>query len=288
MTAYGRAQKVTSQGRFSVEVQSVNRKYLEIVLSLPKELWRFDSLIRKWIGEKMHRGQVMVKVALAFVQGTPVSVKPNLALAREVKQAYDAIAKDLQLQQDVRLELLSSIPDMLVYEEDIGCDEMYQEVLKSLFDEALNAAGEMKRVEGAVLHKEIHQRLLVLYKQIDKLYEIVSGASLRYREKLKAKMEEALNGPVEDERLLKEVCLFAERADISEELTRLKSHLQQCESFLQSEEEGMGKTIEFLTQELQREVNTIGSKVVDTEASRLVVEMKGEIEKIRQQVQNVE
>lgn len=288
MTAYGRAQKVTSHGRFSVEVQSVNRKYLEIVLSLPKELWRFDTAIRKWISEKMHRGQVVVKVALAAEQGAQVEVKPNLPLARQVKQAYEEIARELNLPPAVGLELIASVPDILVYGDEFGDDDEVEALLKALFNEALSAASEMKLAEGAVLQKEIHRRLTTLDGQVDKLAGIVEGATGRYREKLKAKIEEALKGPLEEERLLKEVCLFAERVDISEELTRLKSHLQQCESFLSTREEGMGKTIEFLTQELQREVNTIGSKVVDTEAALLVVEMKGEIEKIRQQVQNVE
>ena len=146
----------------------------------------------------------------------------------------------------------------------------------------------MKVAEGAVLHREIQQRVKLIRQQSRKIAECVTGSVEKYREKLKAKLSEALGSPVEDERLLKEVCLFAEKADITEELLRIESHLKQCDALLESKEVGMGKTIDFLTQELNREANTIGSKVVDREASSLVVEMKGEIEKIRQQVQNIE
>lgn len=288
MTAYGRAQKMTSLGRFSVEIQSVNRKYLEINLSLPKELWRFDTICRKWIGERVYRGLVNVKVSVAFEQGSPISVTPNMPLARQVKQAFEAITLELHLQQAVGLELLASIPDMLVYEEAFQNDEAYEEVLQTLFFEALNAADQMKVAEGEALRKEIAQRMGLIRAQIGKIAEGTENAAEKYREKLKAKMAEVLGAEVEDDRLLKEVCLFAERVDITEEITRIDSHLKQCEALLNSSEAGMGKTIDFLTQELNREANTIGSKVVDRQASYLVVEMKGEIEKIRQQVQNIE
>jgi uncharacterized protein (TIGR00255 family) len=288
MTAYGRAQKGTKLGRFSVEIQSVNRKYLEINLSLPKELWRFDTICRKWIGERMYRGLVNVKVNAAYELGAPISVRPNLPMARRAKQALEEITLELHIQQAVGLDNLSSIPDLLIYEEDFQDDDVYLEVLRDLFSEALDAAEQMKVAEGNVLQKEIQQRLELIRAQCGKIAAAAADTTAKYREKLKAKLAEVLGSAVEDERLLKEICLFAEKSDITEELTRIESHLVQCEALLNSKEAGMGKTIDFLTQELNREANTIGSKVLDKQASFTVVEMKGEIEKIRQQVQNIE
>ena len=136
MTAYGRAQKNTHLGRFSVEIQSVNRKYLEINLSLPKELWRFDTVCRKWIGEGMYRGLVNVKVMAAFEQGSTVSVRPNLPLAKKAKQALEEISGELGLQNSVDLKLVVSVPGVLVYEDDFQDEEVYLELLKQLFQEA--------------------------------------------------------------------------------------------------------------------------------------------------------
>ncbi len=289
MTAYGHAHIETSIGRFVVEIQSVNRKYLEVNISLPKELWRFDTEIRKWISERITRGQVQVKVSAVFVKGQSLVVRPNIALAKQVKEAWDVIAEALHVAPMANVDLLSHHSDILQYEEDDRVEEEVRDSLRETVNLALDAVMIMKKKEGAALQKELEEHLLTIGSQVEKITAQSDSSSEKYRTKLKERIEQVVPGSVEnEERILREICLFAEKVDIAEEITRLKSHLDQCKNIMQSEQESMGKTIEFLTQELNREANTIGSKTAETEVSMLAVEMKGVIEKIRQQIQNIE
>ena len=291
MTAFGRACITVPIGRFTVEIQSVNRKHLEINTLLPKELVRFDSEIKQWISTQVFRGQIIVKVTVCFEKDSPTSVSPNLPLARQIKSAWNAIAEDLGLDPDksFSLSLLSAESGVLLFDQDLKDEAVYRQGLKEGVEEALKYLVAMKLREGNTLKGDIAARLVRLEKSINLIAEKAPEAPKKYRQKLIERLEEVLKGCVENEdRILREVCVFAEKVDISEEITRFNSHLKQFESLLEGQFGGVGKTMEFLIQELNREANTIGSKSSDVEIVHQVVDIKAELERIREQIQNIE
>jgi len=292
MTAYGRATVASSAGRFSVELQSVNRKHLEInTLGIPAEFIRYDSDIKKWIAASIGRGQINVRIWAAFEGGSPLVVMPNLALARQIKGAWSLLAKDLGVSVDDKalLTILSRVDDIMLYDEDTTGHETFREILHDVTEKALAQLLAMKIVEGKALYEDISARFSLLATLIDEIAVKAPGATERYRQKLQERLQEVMGASLEnEERLLREVCVYADKIDIAEELTRFKSHLQQVSSLMESEAQGIGKTLEFLVQELNRETNTIGSKSSDVDVSRAVIAIKTELERIREQIQNIE
>lgn len=291
MTAYGRACSVSSIGHFTVEIQSVNRKHLEINTFLPKELLRFDADVKKWIAVRVGRGQVNVKISVTFDRVSPLVVTPNIALAKQIKSAWDAIALELQLpvEKGFTLSMLSEISGLLLYDEDVQDEEIYRNALHQAVSEALEKLMTMKLREGEILHKDIAARFDKMVPLIKEIAIKAPGATERFRQRLLERLEEVMAGNVEhEERLLREVCVYAEKVDIAEELTRFDSHLEQVKALLKSDGQAIGKTLEFLVQELNREINTISSKSSDMDVSRLAVDIKSELERIREQIQNIE
>lgn len=289
MTAYGRSSVNSSSGQFTVEIQTVNRKYLELNLFLSKELMRFENEIRKWISAKIFRGSVSIKIIAKYVKESPLVVTPNLPLARQIKSAWDKIVEDLDLKRGFDLNLLSREQGILIYEENIGNEEEFLETLRQVVDGAVEETIKMKLKEGIALQSDISRRLTVLGTAIDKIALKAPTAPEKYRQKLLARLEELLPGHTENEdRILREIALFTDKIDISEEITRFNSHLSQFEGLLAQDESTIGKTLDFLIQELNREVNTIGSKASDLDVTKNVIEIKSELEKIREQVQNIE
>lgn len=289
MTAYGRACVSSHLGRFVAEIQSVNRKHLEINTFIPKELNRFDPDIKNWIASQVFRGSINVKIIVAFEKESPLVVTPNLPLARQIKKAYDMIAEELGIENGFKLSMFANEQGVLLYDEDIKDEEKYRDSLKQVIESALGDLVEMKKREGAILQKDIADRLQDLHKLIRFIADKAPGATERYRQKLKERLEEVLPGHIEnEEKILREISIFAEKVDISEEITRFNSHLLQFENTMDKASGGVGKTLEFLVQELNREVNTIGSKASDIEVSKRVIEIKSELERIREQIQNIE
>lgn len=291
MTAYGRATVVAPLGRFSVELQSVNRKHLEINTFLPSELIRYDGDIKKWIAEAIGRGQVSVRVSAAFEQNCPLKVMPNLALAKQVKSAWEALAQDLGLSLDSKqlTTILSRTDDILLYDADIEEEGAYRKILQEAAEAALSELIAMKITEGKALHADIATRINLLENYINEIAAKAPGATDRYRVKLLERIQEVLGASIEnEERVLREVCVYAEKVDIAEELTRFNSHLQQARTLLEADVANVGKTLEFLVQEFNREANTIGSKSSDVDITRAVVGIKTELERIREQIQNIE
>ncbi len=291
MTAYGRACLVTAFGRLVVEVQSVNRRFLEVSVVLPPELAHFEMEIRRWIGNAVGRGQVMVRVQAFFEASAPLRAVPNLHLARqlctvwqELGQAVGVTVEDADL-----IQILAKNEDITRYECDVTGDHIYLVALQDAVTQALESFLAMRRQEGEALQRDISARSAALRASI----EVISGrsgeATEKYRQRLMTRLQELLPDAIEnEERLLREVCVFADRVDISEELTRFRSHLEQFDATMQSDKPSVGKTLDFILQELHREINTVGSKSADYAASQVVVEIKAELERIREQLQNVE
>lgn len=291
MTAYGRASSVVSFGHLTVEIQSVNRRHLEMLFFLPKELSHFEVELRRWVGERVGRGQVTVRVEATFDRETALVAKANLSLAKGIKEAWEEIARtiDIALPPASLYEALMAQPNLIHFETDCGSDENHLLALRDVMSKAMEAFLSLRRQEGAALMADLLMRLELLREGIDRIAQRAGKGTERYRQRLMAKMQELLPGIVEsDERLLKEICLYAERVDIVEEITRFRSHLQQFEETMRSGKTSVGKTLDFLLQELLREVNTIGSKAMDSEMSADVVGIKAELERVREQLQNVE
>jgi len=291
MTAYGRSTVDTPLGRFTVEVQSVNRRHLEPALHLPPGLQRFESGLRRRIADCVERGKVTLRLSFRPGEKKLCSLRPNLASARALKEAGRQIAGLLELREaDVVLALLQKEPELLVQDEEEGLEEL-EAPIEQAVAKALEEHGRMRCSEGAALQRDIEERLTLLEQLSGNAAARAPAVLEHYRKKLKERLRESYPEGEEaaaEERLLREASLFADRADIEEELTRFRSHLEQFREFIQAEQGAVGKKLEFLLQELLREANTAAAKSPDVELSRCAVEMKTEIERIREQIQNVE
>lgn len=289
MTAFGRANIHSEIGDFVVEIQSVNRKHLDISIDLPKELSCFEMDLKKWLQPHVSRGNVHLKVSVSYENTSPIIVHPNIPLARQIKHAWDLIAKDLKIEEDFKLSLLVDIEGILLFEENVQEEERYSQALKQVLNLALEKFLHMKVQEGNVLQSDILARMQKIYQWIKWIEERAPTATRKYRDKLISRLEELLPGSVEnEERILREVAVFAEKIDIAEEITRFFCHMSYLGELIHSDTTNVGKTLEFVIQELNREINTIGSKSSDLEIARFVIDIKSELERIREQIQNVE
>lgn len=293
MTAYGRAAKTLSLGHFVVEIQSVNRKFLDIACLLPKELSSIEGEIKKAVGAVVSRGQVTIKIFVSYGEKIPLSIEPNLPLAKQLKKAWEEIFFSLDMKQaTVTPELLasaSSTSGLFLYKSQLIEEKEYLGAILEVLQSALQEFLQMQRKEGKALQQDLEKRLERLQEGIVQIEALIPRATERYRQKLMQRLEELLPGRVEnEERILREIAVFAEKTDIAEEVIRFQSHLQQMKDFFLSSKENVGKHLEFLIQELNREINTISSKSSEIAISRLTIEIKGELERIREQIQNVE
>ncbi|VGO17110.1 hypothetical protein PDESU_05705 [Pontiella desulfatans] len=288
MTGFGEGQASASGIRVTVEVSSVNRKQLDINVNLPRNLVTLDAQVQKLVRAEFSRGRVSGIVRVEAADGSTGAVKIDAKLASQYVEGIRKTASKLKLSDDLGAETIARLPGVVsVEQENLDADHA-SAVLDLAMAQALKGLAKMRATEGKALEKDLRDRLAMLEemkKAIGKLSPTVVAA---YREKLFQRLEEAgLEEIASDERIVKEIALFADRCDISEELTRLKSHLAQARKLLRSTEP-VGRTLDFLCQELFREINTVGSKANEVEITRLVVNFKTELERIREQVQNIE
>jgi uncharacterized protein (TIGR00255 family) len=291
MTAYGRACVDVPLGHFVAELQSVNRRHLEINVALPKELLCFDVEIKKWISSIIDRGQITARISAAFNKTSPLVATPNLPLAKQLKAAWERIIHELELdpKKSISPELLALEPGLINYDEDLRDESLYLQALKEVVSQALQQLLVMKKKEGEALHLDISSRIDLLKKWIHEIAEKAPDATVKYRQRLTERLEEFLAGSIEnEEKILREVLIYAERIDIAEEITRFQVHLHHLVELMNSGASSVGKKMEFLIQELGREANTMSSKSPDVDISSLIVNIKSELERIREQVQNIE
>ncbi len=284
MTGFGRAVLDVSMGRLTVEIQSVNRKYLEIFVSSPKEFSQFEHDVRKWVGDAVSRGQVSVRIYLVPSMGAIEKLLPKAEVLKRLKKGWDKIAKKAGLDsKGIDLPFLMQYLPMQAKE----VSEADLRELRTCVQEALRALLGMKQTEGKALERDLSARIKELEKSLRDIEKHAPDATQKMRVKLFEKMGEMTQlGSEVEERLVREVALFAERVDIAEEITRFCSHVDQFRGLLKG---GIvGRKMDFLLQEMGREVNTIGSKSMEAKIAHTVVAMKSELEKIREQVQNIE
>jgi uncharacterized protein (TIGR00255 family) len=289
MTGYGRGECSQRGFKVTVEVSSVNRKQTEIAANLPRELEVLEAQLRDEINRRVARGRLTVRVSVHAAAGAAGKMLINNALAKTYARELRALAKSLHLADGITLELLARAPGVMQPAEEVTpAEELWPAICKALHT-ALDTLLKMREREGAWLAKDLSTRASRMRAGVVRVQKLAPQSAERYRTQLLARIKAAgLDTPaLNDERLVKEVFLFADRSDISEELTRLESHFQQFNDCVKSKEP-VGRTLDFLAQEMNREVNTLGSKANDSAISREVVLLKAELEKFREQVQNVE
>ena len=290
MTGYGRGDCSQDGFKITVELSSVNRKQSEISVNLPREMEMLEAQIRDTINRHIARGRLTARVTLHAGAGVlSAKMHLNAALAKAYARELRKLAKELKLEGSVSLDHLVRAPGVFQTDEQIAEEENFWPAVDKALSKALSTLLKMREREGEHLAKDLAARIATMRGAADTIQEHVPKVAERYRLQLVERIKNAgLETPVaDDERLLKEVVYFADRSDISEELTRLQSHFQQFDDCLKSGEP-VGRTLDFLAQEMNREINTIGSKANDSLISREVVTLKAELEKFREQAMNVE
>jgi len=289
MTGYGKGESENQLYKLKIELKSVNHRYLDVNLKLPRYLIYLEEGIKKLIKEKINRGKVDVFVNFDFSDASSMDVKVDIPLARSFKFALEELKTELEIDDTIRLNNILSISDVIKTEKKELDEDLVWETIKEATEEALDKILQMREYEGEQLKADIFNKL-------DNIEAISSRIEMRaplvveeYRGKLNERIQSILEeGTVVDpDRLAMEVAIYADKSSIDEELTRLKSHVLQLKAIL-SEDGAVGRKLDFLIQEFNREVNTIGSKSSDSDIVKAVVELKSEIEKIREQVQNIE
>jgi uncharacterized protein (TIGR00255 family) len=290
MTGYGRGECARNGFKVTVELSSVNRKQAEISVALPRELEVLEAQVRDAINQAVARGRVSARITLHTAEGkSSARVRLNVGLARAYVRELNRLAKDLKLSGPITLDLLARAPGVFETDEDFADAEDFWPAVKEALHQALATLLKMREREGAHLATDLKSRVTHMRGSAAKIRKHAPEVQKRYREQLLERIRKAgVPLPSEDDdRLLKEVVYFADRSDISEELTRLQSHFQQFDDCL-GLKEPVGRTLDFLAQEMNREINTIGSKANDSLIARSVVALKAELEKFREQAQNVE
>jgi len=289
MTAYGRGEVQQEDVIFIAEVRAVNNRFRDIILRMPKNYQILDNDLRAIISSRIRRGRVEVCIQVENNGGeNPYDLELNVPLVNSYFKIFEQLRDQFGLDKEIRLESLCQMRDVVLFKpEPVDIDRM-RPGLQEVVLLALDSLDVMKTKEGAALEADISKRLEILEGYINEVEERSPHLVEEYRSRLKEKVAHMLNDVAVDEsRLAQEVAFFAEKSDITEEIVRLRSHLKQFRGYLVMDE-ALGRRLDFLIQEMNREVNTLGSKASESRISRIVVEMKAELEKLREQVQNVE
>ena len=287
MTGYGRGEAADQAAKFSIELHSVNRKQSEIVMNLPRDLASLEPRVRDAINSKVSRGRINAALHVQSANGV-ARLALDTELARSYHDAMRVVQKELSAPGEITIGMVLQAPGVMRSPEQTIDAAKAWPTIQDALDAALADLIKMREREGKRLAKDLIHRLKTLRQLIKEVRELHPEVAKRYRGALRDRLESAgLDVALDDERLLKEVAIFADRSDISEELTRLESHVKEFAHHLRKNEP-VGRTLEFMTQEIARELNTLGAKANDAEISQRVVACKAELEKIREQVQNLE
>jgi uncharacterized protein (TIGR00255 family) len=289
MTGYGRSEKQNGVFACKAEIRSVNNRFIEINTRLPKFLSALELPIKKFIKSKCARGSFDLSLILEKNDdtGADLEIKPNLGLATQYFSAFKQIKNELGLAGEIQIDALLGMKDIIKMEP-LTLDESQEKMVLETVEEALSALIEMRQEEGTHLQTDLAGRLQDIHQLTRNIQERQPMVLEEYRNRLNDKIKKLTEGVELDEtRMAQETALLADKSDISEEITRLESHLEQFNKFFKKEGP-IGRKMEFITQEINREANTIGSKSVDFQVSQNVIEIKSLLEKIREQIQNIE
>lgn len=290
MTGYGRGESISQTYRLTVELQSVNRKQLEFAVALPKELDALEGKIKTFLSGFISRGRVQVKVKLSDLDGNDCTEpKVNQPLAASCVTALQEVAGHLGAKPEITLELLTRIPGVLKIDLKIPDPDSIWEALETAAEEAVKGLITMRETEGQHLYTDLSKRIDTMRNALNDVRKLAADLPERHREQLMERLQQAGLEQIDlnDDRILKELIIFADKCDISEEVTRLESHFSHFKTLCDAQKQ-VGRSLDFLAQEMFREINTIGSKASNHEIAHIVVTLKTELEKFREQVQNLE
>ena len=292
MTGFGRSEITEGQKKFTVEIKSVNNRYLDMSIKMPRMFNALEQDIRNELKRHMKRGKVDIYITYEDLTSSDAKVKYNKAVAQEYMDALLQMSKDFGLENDVKLSGLSRYPDVLTTSDEITNEEELKEPLLRAVREAGESFAKARNTEGEFLKTDLLDKLdkmLINVEFITKRSPIIVE---EYKQKLHDKVQNLLEDTqVDKARLLTEVTIYADKVCVDEELVRLKSHISAIKSELDGKDNdssGIGRKLDFLTQELNREANTTLSKSTDTEIANHAIELKTDIEKVREQIQNIE
>ena len=288
MTGYGRARQVLHGRTVTVELRAVNHRYLDCTVKAPRQFGFLDDAVKKAAAARIARGKTEIYVSVETGEGGDLSVTVNHALAERYLAALRELSEKYGLRDDVTVMSLAKLPDVLGSERiEQDADELTQDVL-TVFAEACDGFDQMREREGEKLAEDVRNRASVIETLVGEVEKRSPERVAEYREKLLARMREVLESTdIDETRIVTEAAIYADKTAVDEETVRLRSHLHQLDGML-NEAKPVGRKLDFLVQEMNREANTIGSKANDVEMAQTVVNIKSEIEKIREQIQNIE
>ncbi len=288
MTGFGREQKIIDQYDILVEIKSVNHRYYEYFSRLPRVYNYLDEKLKTFVKGNISRGKVEVSVSINNLNGREANIKADKLMAIGYINALREVNKELGLEDDLKLSKLIKFSDVFNVQKVSDDEEYIWNMVKEVTQAAVDRFVEMREIEGFALKSDLLSKLDIVEGYLIKVEEQSPKTSENYRERLYQKLKDVLSDTnIDEQRILTEAAIYAEKIAIDEETVRLHSHIAQFRTLLDSEEP-IGRKLDFLLQEVNREINTIGSKAQDLTITKYVVDMKAEVEKIREQVQNIE
>ena len=288
MTGYGRAVETIDNREITVEIRSVNNRYLDCTVKLPRVFGYAEEAVKAKIKESISRGKVDVYIGVNVEADTDVKISLNRPVLEGYLAAMRTIAKDYQVREDISVSTLTRFSDIFVVEKAEEDEQKVTADILSVVSEALERYTQMRTAEGAALEADLRSRAATVLSLVEKVEQRSPVTLAEYRRRLTEKMQEVLDSTnIDEARILQEAAIYCDKIAVDEETVRLRSHLSQLDTML-SAGGAIGRKLDFLLQEFNREANTIGSKGNDLEQARTVVEIKAELEKIREQVQNIE
>ena len=288
MTGYGRAVETVNGRQFTVELRSVNNRYLDCTVKAPRMLSFAEEAVKQAVKNSISRGKVDVFVTLHSENGVDATVTLNTAVVEGYLSAMELMAEKYPVKNDISVSLLSRMPEVFTVEKPEVDEEQLQQDLMGVVAKALESYDAMRVAEGKALENDLRSRGATIEGLVSQVEAGNAQTVVDYRHRLENKLREVLASTnIDENRILTEAAIFADKVAVDEETVRLRSHLQQMYGMLQTGG-AVGRKLDFLLQEMNREANTIGSKCTDVRLARIVVEIKAELEKIREQTQNIE
>lgn len=288
MTGYGRGCFKADSRTYYIEMKSVNQRYLDVQVRVPKQFSFLEDIVRGYIGKHISRGKVDIFINIENYQNGNKSVMLDKGLVEAYLKSLNILKDEYNLKGDISLDIVSTLPDILKVEKLSEDEEKVWQEIKPAIDEALECLINMRTSEGIELKNCITEYCQKILKQLAEIELRAPQMVDKYRQKLQDRLNDFINnGVIDESRIAAEAAIYAEKCNIDEEIVRLHSHLNQMEKFLHSEQP-VGRKLDFLLQEINREANTIASKSVDFDITTNIIEIKSDIEKIREQLQNIE
>lgn len=288
MTGYGRAVQTVNGREYTVELRAVNNRYLDCAVRLPRNLSFAEDAVKQAVKAAVSRGKVDVFITVKSESGEEATVSLNRAVVAGYLSAMQQMVAEFGVRDDVSVSVLARLPEVFTVEKPEVDEELLQQELLATLTQALEAFNAMRAVEGAALETDLRRRGETVLELVGKVEQGGKQTVTDYRTRLESKLREVLASTnIDENRILTEAAIFADKVAVDEETVRLRSHIKQMNATL-CEGGSVGRKLDFLIQEMNREANTIGSKCTDVRLARIVVEIKAELEKIREQTQNIE